>query len=66
MEIWDGAIDLERAEIVLLMRIVGVAEVVEHGNRLYNALDGFRFLRQPSRPRAPPPRMCGSIFGKRL
>jgi hypothetical protein len=35
------AVGLERAKVVLFMRVVGVAKVVEHGDRLDDALDGF-------------------------
>jgi hypothetical protein len=31
------AVDFERAKVVLFVRIVGVAEIVEHGDRLYEA-----------------------------
>jgi hypothetical protein len=34
------AFDFERPEIVLFVRVVDVAEVVERGDRLDNSLDG--------------------------
>src|SRR5690349_10482210 len=36
------ALRVEDAEIVLLVRVVGVMKVVEHRDGLYNAVDGFR------------------------
>jgi len=37
----DVAVGFKRAKVVLLMRIVGVAEVVKYGNRLEDARDCF-------------------------
>ena len=35
------AFDFERPEVVLFIRVVDVAEVVEHGDRLDNSVDSF-------------------------
>ena len=35
------AFDFERPEIVFFVRVIGVAEVIEHGDRLDNSVDSF-------------------------
>ena len=35
------AFDFERPEVVFFVRVVGVAEVIEHGDRLDNPVDSF-------------------------
>ena len=35
------AFDLERPEVVLFVRVIGVTEVIERGDRLDNSVDSF-------------------------